>query len=831
MIQRSLAFSICALVAGNLSVPAAIAQTLQLENFAHLPAQPTAIAQAVETPTQTFFVKPKYGINFTTGPGSGYDSSFGSVYGWLPFAQNGTSQLFYTEAKANVNSDNGNWGGNLAVGYRNFTAETIFGGYFGYDVQGLEGWTAHQLGAGLEAMNPKWEARLNGYLPVGDRRQIIDSSTAGSFTDTNMTQNVVTDTAFKGNNLFLSAQTTTKTTTTQTNIQQTISEESLAGLDFEVGTKLADWKNGNLKGFLGSYLYSGDRTGTFVGIRSRLQADLANLNFGVVFESDGEFGTNLIFSFGTDFGGQTRAATNDQLEAIGSPLARQTNIATKRYSDRQATTTETVTEAVTTADEIVLNPDSNQPLFFSHVKLGSAATGAGTEESPYGAIASAISSVPTDGNGIIYVAGTGTQPGFQIPAQVKVLSSAPVQTLSVKTATSAAQDLVLPRSGTGLGDRPQLTSTVTFSDGGGELNGFEFNTGGSVLFENVGGEVVITNNLISNSNGDAIAGNLGSGATTTIRIFKNQIENPTLLAAPPTVPSADGIDIEVTGNSTVTLLIDDNNITNAQNSGIELETNPDSASPNSILNSTITNNRITNSGGDGILFLHNSDVNMQMTASGNVIDGAGVSANGITRTKGSVTVPNPLAAVPGQPATVNADIDINIGAGGFGIGVITLADGDLDLTFSDNTISNTQDAKIGIAANPSFLYTADTVDTGNPLFNGAAAVQLQGTFAGSSRINANIFGNTLAGSGAGIADLTGAGLSNYNTGSFTAIAGSASKVCINTLTNNNTENSGTPANGYQYVQNGATSTIFLGTNSGNTGSSVTTEGTLALSCP
>lgn len=811
--QRSLVFSICTLVAGSLSAPAAIAQTLKLENFAHLPAQPATIAQAVETPTQTFFAKPKYGINFTTGPGSGYGSSFGSIYGWLPFAQNGTSQLFFTEAKANINSDNGNWGGNLAVGYRNFAATTILGGYVGYDIRGLEGWTAHQLGAGFEAINPKWEARLNGYLPVGDRRETIDS-----FENTTTSGNPGTTQVFRGNNLFITSETVTTTT-----IKNMLSEESLAGIDLEAGTILTRWKNGQLKGFLGSYLYGGDRTETFVGIRGRLQAKISNFDLGLGLESDGEFGTNLIFSIGANFGGSPATSPESKENQLSNPLQRQSNIATKRYTDTETSTTETPG-----TEEIALNPATNQPLFFSHVNLG-AASGNGTEENPYGAIASAISSVPTDGNGIIYVEGTGTQPGFQIPAQVKVLSSAPVQTLSVKTASGAAQDLVLPRSGTGLGDRPELTSNVTFSDGGGELNGFVLNTGGSVLFQDVSGEVVIANNLIENSNGDAIAGNITNGATTTVRIFKNQIDNPTIPATAPIIPSADGIDIEVTGNSTVNLFIDDNDITNAQNSGIELETNPDSSSPNSILNSTITNNRITNSGGDGILFLHNSDVNLEMTASGNVINGAGVSANGITRTTGSVTIPNPF---PGPP-TINANIDINVGAGGFGIGVLTLADGNLDLIFSDNTVSNSQDAKIGIAANPAFLYTADTVNTGFGLVaDGAAAAFLQASFMGSSRINANISGNNLTGSGAGLADLSAfATLNNYNTGSFTAIAGSAGKVCVNILTNNNAENSGTPANGYQYVQNGGSSTIFLGTDSGNTGSSITTEGALAISCP
>lgn len=868
--QRSFVFSVCALVTGSLSAPAAIAQTPELENFAHLPAQPVTFAQAVETPTQAFFVKPKYGINFTTGPGSGYNSSFGSIYGWLPFAQNGTSQLFYTEAKANLNSDNGNWGGNLAVGYRNFAAKTILGGYFGYDVQGLEGWTAHQLGAGLEAMNPKWEARLNGYLPVGDRRQIIDSSES-----TTTSGNPSTALAFRGNNLFITSETVTTTT-----IKNMLSEESLAGIDLETGTTFTRWKNGQLKGFIGSYLYGGDRTETFVGIRGRLQAKISNFDLGIGLESDGEFGTNLLFSIGANFGGSLTTSPESKENQLSNPLQRQSNIATKRYTDSQTSTTE-----IPGTEEIALNPATNQPLFFSHVNLGSAAGGAGTEENPYGAIASAISSVPTDGNGIIYVEGTGTQPGFQIPAQVKVLSSAPVQTLSVKTTTSAAQNLVLPRSGTG--NAPTLTSDVTFS-GSGEFNGFSINGAaidasggnGTVAIKNNfvtgapdvgiaylnGSDINLTidNNTISNSTGDAIKLSINqANASANLTITNNKIDGTIN-------DTADGIDIEtgdenltnapVTSSIQVVANIAGNTIANTKNTGIELESYDDStfistvsgntindsnrggiefnARENSILNSNLTSNKINRAGGDGILFLHDSTKKITLEIIDNTIATTGVNGNGITITSETVSIPTI------GPVTVTT----NIGSGGFGIGVITLANGDLDLAITNNQISDTQDAKIGIAANPAFLYL-DSITIG--VLGGTApgnvtpdiqatTVFLQGEFAGSSRVDADIFGNTLTGTGAGIDDLsalTGANavnydLSNYNNGSFTAIAGNNGILCLNLENNTANEVNGSA---YQFIRNNSpqltgvppftnvTPQLTIGNNTGNSGLQVTTD--------
>ncbi|WP_160148470.1 inverse autotransporter beta domain-containing protein [[Leptolyngbya] sp. PCC 7376] len=808
------------------SVSTAIAQTT-----------PSEIAQT-ETTTE-LFVKPQYGVNFTTGPGSGYESSYGSFYGWFPFAQDGTSQLLFTEARGNIDTDNGNWGGNVALGYRNFSGKTILGGYIGYDVRGLEDWTTHQIGLGVEALNPGWEARVNGYIPVGDRRETIRNSTLSSSTTSNTTTNtVVSDPTFSSNNLVVTADTLTTITTTTRTIRELISEESLGGLDIETGAKLTTWQNGFLKGFLGSYLYSGDRTETFLGIRGRLEAKFSNLNLGLGLESDGEFGTNLIFSIGANFGGQPSKASDSKTDNLVLPLQRQRNIALNQFREfTEQTETSTVTNT-TTSDPVVLNnPVTGQPWFFSHVNLESMSDGSGTEEDPNNLIATALGIVPQDGNGIVYVEGTGTSsPGFTVPANVKVVSSAPLlpQVLnsvpalpSVDVTSSVLTgNVTLPRAGTG--DRPEITSDVGFSNGGGELNGFEFNNGSRITFADIGGTVTVANNVINNSTGDAIEANISNGSTTTINVLNNQIDNPQLTGGM-TVPSADGIDIEVSGNSNVTLLAEGNTITNSQNSGIELETNPNSDAPNSSLNSTITNNQITNSGGDGILFLHNSNVAMTMTVDNNAIDQAGLLGNGITRT-------------PGPPA-------VDIGAGGFGVGVITLGDGNLALAITNNQISNTQDAKIGIAVNPAFVYldsAASTVLGGsgsgnitpdNPL----VTVFLQTEFAGSSRIDADISGNNLTGSGAGIDDLSslvgmngvGYNLSNYNNGSFTAIAGNNGTVCLN-LENNMADSIG--GSGFQFVRNNSSQItnfspmsgsfffgpsnpqLIIGTNTGNTGS-------------
>ncbi len=756
-------------------------------NISEAIAQSTApeIAQA-ETATG-LFVKPKYGVNFTTGPGSGYESSYGSFYGWFPFAQNGTSQLFFTEAKAIVDTDSGNWGGNFALGYRNFAGNNILGGYVGYDVRGLEDWTSHQISLGLEALNPAWEARLNGYIPVGDRQEILSEST----TTTGGT-GVITDTQFVDSgtagvsNLQLTSETITR--------KEKVAEESLGGFDIEGGMTLTRWQNGFLKGFLGGYLYDGDTTDTFVGFRGRLLAQVnKNVDLGVGLETDGEFGTNLIFSIGAKFGGASKdSAEPDKAELLASSLQRQSNIAIKRFTE--------FSEERSSETAIALNPNNgDQPWEFLLVDL------AGSSDADQ--LKTVVESAAA--NQVVYAENSGVnQNGFTIPAAVKVLSSAPAQTLPV-TSNFFTGDAMLPRSG--VGDRPELIGDVMFSDGGGELNGFGFNNGSRITFMDIGGEVTVANNIVNNSDGDAIEGNISNGATTQINILNNQIDSPTISGMSMLIPSADGIDIEVSGNSTVNLLVDGNQINNAQNSGVELETNPDQMSPNSVLNSIITNNVINNSGGDGILFLNNSDVAMKMTIDNNVINTAGTAGNGITQT----IAPVDLSGL-GIMGLTTLDVTIDIGdGGGFGIGVITLSNGELDLEVTNNQITNTQDAKIGVAANPAFLYTADTINLPAvvnimgtmvslpPMATTVAAANIQAETSGTSTIQALISGNNLSGSGEGLKDLT-LMTTDYSRGNIAVLTDTSGSVCVTASSNTFTPSPATED--FLLVENG-TSTL------------------------
>jgi hypothetical protein len=685
------------------------------------------------------------------------------------------------EVQARLDTQSGLWGGNLAFGYRNFTEDYVWGGYLGYDIQDTGNRTFHQLGLGLEALHPEWEARLNGYFPIGDRSTVLSSSST-------VVDQSFTNARFAENQLLVTPQSTIR--------NDNLTESSLMGFDLEGGVTLTRWASGKLQGFLGSYVYGGPGTNSFVGIRGWILAQHENFNAGLSLENDRVFGTNLTFTFGAMFGGSGARSQEEEtvLALLAKPLARQKNIAVRQQIESTFTTT-------TEAETVAFNPETNQEWRIIHVDFGTGnAANTGEEGSPLDTIAAGVG-LANSANDVVYVEGDGVEAGaIVIQNGFKLLSSGPIQTIPVTTASRVTGEATLARSGSG--NYPSLNNGVTFN-GEGTLSGFTFaNTGvtvvnvsGSVTIEqnNFNGvtgrgvyfnaatnslDITITSNTFTNSANDAIRGEIGT-ATVTASITNNQI-NGTVGA------TSEGIDLEVSGAGQLTAVISGNTIQMSGNSGIELEAQND----NAILNSTVTGNTISSAFGDGILFLHYSNQDMSLNIADNVITNSGRPqtepvGNGISRTS-AIGIP------------------LNIGEGGFGIGIITFKDGNLNLNITNNIITDSQDAKIGIAANPIFL---------SPILAFAAN--------GSSRVDANVTFNILTGSGVG--------LTAFPTGSFGALAGSTSTMCL-TLNGNTADNVGTPSSAYQFVQ-GNTSNFFLVPGGNNTGST-TSSGTIQNNnCP
>ncbi|MEO1070564.1 MAG: hypothetical protein AAFW95_15885, partial [Cyanobacteria bacterium J06638_6] len=406
----------------------------------------------------------------------------GHIEGFIPLWQTPGNSVTYLDPRLTL-SDGSHVGGGLSLGHRFLSGSTVLGGHFSYDLRTTERSSFNQLGLGLEALGNGWDLHLNGYLPVGSTRTLVSSTGA--------TANQITNTFFQGNNLLL-----------QLGGQRTSQyEAALGGVDFEGGLRLSTLDSGgDIKAYGGLYYLAGNGTASTVGGRLRLAVrPTSTLNFGLGVQSDGIFGTRMLFSVGATFPGYTPETTeSDAFTALwaraGESIVRNDAI----LVDQQ-----TVVEGTAPVIEVAINPATGIVYVFRHVtpNSGNANQGDGQFENPFttlgtsgGAATTALGSV--NANDVVYVrpgdTATTALSAFTIPANVQVLSTGAAQTLPVETSFGNLQTH-LPESR--LGPLPEV-------NGGGGAFGVEL----------VGGNNVLSGFNVSN----AVDGILINGSTNAI---------------------------------------------------------------------------------------------------------------------------------------------------------------------------------------------------------------------------------------------------------------------------------------------------------------------------
>ncbi len=582
--------------------------TAQSETSDPAPSPSTAVTYST--------IPAQVGGSFTSGPGAGYDRSFVGLDGFVPLMQTPGKDLAYVQGRLLLSTDGGNPGGNVLLGYRRFTpaSNSILGGYLGFDVRDTGRTTFSQLGAGVEGVWSKFEARLNGYLPVGDTRRTVDQA-SGIFSSSSSGSSVTTvgDTRFQGNSLSTDLITTNTLNTSITRFNSRRDQVALGGFDAEAGVKLAQWNpDGNLKTYLGLYYYSGSNVGGFVGVRGRLAANITkNFSAGLSVQGDPEFGTTAAVTVGLRFPGAGNGNENEGKDGVeqsnwalmGDSPNRSNTVAVTERRDVQLNTTVQTSISTTTNTVPVVNPATNQPYVFQHVVLG--AGGTGTFESPFGTVAAAITAAPGDGNGIVYVQ-PGTNPGipaFTIKDGVQVLSTAPVQTLP----TTQFGNLILPLSGAGT--LPTVTGTVTMGNNT-TLGGFRIAGFAGIGITGTGlRNVTIQDNVVTSlTNNDGIG--LGGNLTGNLIVRRNTIGTGV----------ATGINLQLnqTAATPVQIAIADNTVSQIGGRGIVL-----AATGTTQASATITNNGLQNTAGEGI----------QVTGVGaaTVVDGLTIQSNRINQ--------------------------------------------------------------------------------------------------------------------------------------------------------------------------------------------------------
>lgn len=545
---------------------AQLAGTVPIATTAATAPNTAAIAQAPAPSTPTPApISPKVGATFTSGPGVGYTSSFTAVKGFVPITQQPGRNITFAEGQAFLDTGNGNPGANLVLGHRFYdsNSDRIYGGYVAFDHRNTGRNGFNQVGLGVETLGKSWDARINGYLPIGDTRQLVSENI-----NTSITQS---DPFFRGN--FLAANRT---------IQQQIHrrfEAAAAGLDVEAGGKItALGQEGELRGYGGMYYFGAPGGEGTVGFRTRLEArPNENLQLGVALSRDNNYGTTVALSVGVLFPTNRSPVNRDRpanplLARLGDPVTRNANIVLDRQVENRQTTTQELA--------LINNPATGQPWQFRHAVPG-VGSGDGTFENPTGTLAEALAVAQPDD--IVYVQ-PGTNPGipaFTIPDRVQVLSTGPVQRID----TIELGNIPLPLSGAG--QLPAVQGTVTMGNST-TLSGFAISTatGPGILANNIT-QATIRDNAIANTAAEGIALNNAFGAIT---ITDNTIQGA----------QAEGVALS-NNQGQVDLLLARNQITNngaasVEGDGVSLE-----LTNNATGNFTLANNAIANNSGTGVL--------------------------------------------------------------------------------------------------------------------------------------------------------------------------------------------------------------------------------------
>ncbi len=369
-----------------------------------------------ETATKDITFTPRATAGYTT-QGAGFNS-YGSFEGFFPVLQTPGKNLTFVEGKLLYDTENSTLGGNVLLGHRflNSKKDRVMGGYVSYDARDTGKANFNQLGLGLESLGENWDFHLNGYIPLGK-------------TSSRLSENYLGTSSFQGNSLQLD--------------RVQVFQQSLAGVDAEVGRFLASVGNGTLRGYAGTYLYGGEGIPAFVGVKGKLVTSWDNLAMGLSLQSDSRFDTRLVFNIGASLGGHGGGNRQSVPSRMGESVERESSILVDNRIKRDSLA--------------AINPVTGQPFVFQQVNLGT-----GTADNPTGTVAGALdalSKTSPDGSGIIYV-DSGINPGipaFTVPTKVQVLSTSQAQQIN----TLQLGNIKLPGSGTGV--NPKVTGTITLA--------------------------------------------------------------------------------------------------------------------------------------------------------------------------------------------------------------------------------------------------------------------------------------------------------------------------------------------------------------------------------
>ncbi|MEM7796526.1 MAG: hypothetical protein AAF579_18995, partial [Cyanobacteria bacterium P01_C01_bin.118] len=296
--------------------------------------EPASVSESISYSAADLLEVPaRFGVNASTAT-NGFGESIG-VHGFVPLDQEineALNELDITFLEGDLQMNDGDPSFSLNLGHRGYRQDNpddagyIRGGYVGVDGRFTDDSSFFQLASGYERINDDWEFRLNGYLPIGERTNTIQS--------VDFDTGLQVSNGFEGNQLVLSA-----IRERQRILQQ---EDALGGFDAEFGAELSEWDGGELMGYVGGYLLSGEESS--IGGQARLAVNFeSNFNAGLSLQHDGLFGTTVALSLSATwpefrFQDEDQDDFEEEFEVpirLRDPIARRDNVAINEINESE----------------------------------------------------------------------------------------------------------------------------------------------------------------------------------------------------------------------------------------------------------------------------------------------------------------------------------------------------------------------------------------------------------------------------------------------------------------------------------------------------------------
>ncbi|MFO0879514.1 MAG: inverse autotransporter beta domain-containing protein [Gemmataceae bacterium] len=527
---------------------------------------------------------PRIGYSYDAFDAVGRDGGLSSFQAFVPLYQDrAASRVVFSDSRLLLFDSRGSLGANLGLGGRMFSGSLgrTVGGYVYWDYTDTGRASFNQVSGGVETLGDLVDARANFYVPLGkDRKQVDQIYTANP------------EPTFQGNYLFVGGGQGTR-----------FLEQALYGFDGEAGMKVMALEGLELRAFAGMYHYQGESTQQTWGPRGRLEARLRDsLAMGVSVQNDRLFGTtvnmNVLMTFPRLSGRAYSDGPSAPLPAsdrLGDPVVRTQQVVVQRQQ-----------EQFVVAGQPLLDPVTQQPLYFLHVAPGGNSDG--SFESPYATLAKAFAD-PRFGGGnvIVYDRTQGTFTGnVHLAPGTRLLSSAVVQYVDTTSGR-----VLLPFSGLTT-EMPTVHGSITLG-GSNTISGYNLvgvgqgavlgapgaslrdvvlvnnrfsGEGTAVYLPSVAGNIDIRNNIFQGPMGGGIFLGARGNDAASLAILNNQFARI----------GGDAIAVSASEASRIRAHVEGNQVRETTGTGVALSTG-DGA--NSTIEARVTQNTIEDSAGQG----------------------------------------------------------------------------------------------------------------------------------------------------------------------------------------------------------------------------------------